>query len=51
LIIVAVNKQGTDIAPLLSNADKTSVTQTTAGDLDAEIDKELAEAQASKADS
>jgi uncharacterized membrane protein len=51
LIIVAVNKQGTDITPLLSNADKTSVTQTTAGDLDAEIDKELAEAQASKVDS
>jgi uncharacterized membrane protein len=51
LIIVAVNKQGTDIEPLLSNAEKTSVTQTTAGDLDAEIDKELAEAQASKGDS
>lgn len=48
LIIVAVNKQGTDIEPLLPNAEKTSVTQTTAGNLDAEIDKELAEAESSK---
>ena len=46
LIIVAVNKKGTDITPLLRNAEKTSVTQTTAGNLDAEIDKELAEAKA-----
>ena len=46
LIIVAVNKQGTDIEPLLRNAEKTSVTQTTAGNLQAEIDKELAEAKA-----
>jgi uncharacterized membrane protein len=44
LIIVAVNKQGTDIEPLLPNAEKTSVTQTTAGNLQDEIDKELAEA-------
>lgn len=46
LIVVAVNKQGTDIEPLLRNAGKTSVTQTTAGNLQAEIDKELAEAKA-----
>jgi uncharacterized membrane protein len=51
LIIVAVNKQGTDITPLLSHAEKTSVTQTTAGNLEAEIDKELAEARAGKVES
>jgi hypothetical protein len=36
---------------LLRNAEKTSVTQTTAGNLDAEIDKELAEAQANPGES
>jgi hypothetical protein len=51
LIIVAVNKQGTDITPLLQNAEKTSVMQTDAGNLRAEIDKELAEAEAGKAQS
>jgi uncharacterized membrane protein len=50
LIIVAVNKQGTDITPLLPNAVKTSVMQTDAGNLQAEIDKELAEAEASNSD-
>ena len=51
LIITAVNKQGTDITPLLRNAEKTSVMQTDAGDLQAEIDKELADAEAGKAQS
>jgi uncharacterized membrane protein len=51
LIIVAVNKQGTDVESLLPNAEKTSVTQTTAGNLQAEIDKELAEAEAGSPDS
>ena len=51
LIIVAVNKQGTDIKPLLPNAEAVSVTQTDAGDLQAEIDKELAEAKSGKAES
>ena len=51
LIIVAVNKQGTDITPLLQNAEKTSVMQTDAGNLQAEMDKELAEAEAGKAQS
>ena len=51
LIIVAVNKQGTDIAPLLQNAEKTSVMQTVAGNLQAEIDKELAQAEANKTQS
>lgn len=50
LIVVAVNKQGTEIDPLLPNAEKTSVTQTTAGNLQAEIDKELAEAESGKAE-
>jgi hypothetical protein len=40
-----VNKQGTDIEPLLKNAEKTFVTNTTWGDLDAEIEKEIAAAQ------
>ena len=50
LIIVAVNKQGTDIAPLLALADKTSVMETVAGDLQADMDKELAEAKAPEAE-
>ncbi len=51
LIIVAVNKQGTDIEPLLPNAEKTSVIQTDAGNLQAEIDQELANAQGGGASS
>ena len=45
LIVVAVNKVGTDIEPLLSGAEKTVVVQTVWGDLDAEIEKEIAKAQ------
>jgi len=45
LIVVAVNKVGTDVEPLLAGADKTVVVQTTWGDLDAEIDNEIAKAQ------
>ena len=45
LIVVAVNKVGTDIEPLLAGAEKTKVVQTTWGDLDAEIDSEIAKAQ------
>jgi hypothetical protein len=48
LIVVAVNKKGTDVTPLLRNAEKISVSQTTAGGLQAEIDKELAEAETSQ---
>ncbi len=51
LIIVAVNKQDTDITALLKNAEKTSVIQTDAGNLQAEIDRELAEAEAAKPES
>jgi uncharacterized membrane protein len=49
LIIVAVNKQGTDITPLLPLAEKTSVMETVAGNLQAELDKELAQAKAREA--
>jgi uncharacterized membrane protein len=45
LIVVAVNKVGTDIEPLLAGAQKTKVVQTTWGDLDAEIDNEIAKSQ------
>ena len=46
LVIVAVNRQGTDITPLLSNAEETAVFETVAGDLQAVIDEELAQAKA-----
>ena len=45
LIVVAVNKVGADIEPLLAGADKTKVVQTTWGDLDAELENEIAKAQ------
>jgi uncharacterized membrane protein len=45
LIVVAVNKVGTDIEPLLSGAEKTVVVQTVWGDLDAEMENEIAKAQ------
>ena len=49
--MVAVNKVGTDIEPLLAGAEKTVVVQTTWGDLDAEIDKEIAKARESSSGS
>ena len=49
LIVVAVNKVGTDIEPLLAGAEKTMVVQTTWGDLDAEIENEIAKAQEERA--
>ncbi len=45
LIVVAVNKVGADIQPLLSGAEKSVVVQTTWGDLDAELENEIAKAQ------
>ena len=51
LVIVAVNNSGADIQPLLKNADKTVVTNTTWGDLDAEIDEEIANAKKNAASS
>jgi len=44
LLIVAVNKKGTDIKPLLGGAEKVQVTETTWGNLDAELDAEIAAA-------
>jgi uncharacterized membrane protein len=46
LIVVAVNKRGTDISPFLQLAEKTTVIETVAGDLQADIDKELEKAKA-----
>jgi uncharacterized membrane protein len=51
LIVVAVNQLGTDIEPLLVNADKTVVSNTTWGDLDSEIDTEIAKAQTNTSNS
>ncbi len=46
LVIVAVNHSGTDLAPFLGYADQKIVIDTVAGDLDAQIEKELARANA-----
>ena len=46
LLIVAVNHKGTDIAPLLENAEKKKVVETKAGDLDAAFADGLKKAQA-----
>ena len=45
LIVVAVNKLGADIEPLLANAEKSVVVNTTWGDLDEAIEKEIADAE------
>jgi uncharacterized membrane protein len=47
LLIVAVNHKGTDIAPLLEKAEKKTVIETTAGDLDAAFESGLQKAHAS----
>jgi len=47
LIVVAVNRKGSDIEPLLARAEKKVVINTVAGDLDAQMDKELAKAKTS----
>ena len=49
LVIVAVNKHDTDITPLLSNAEKSTVIETTAGNLQADLDKELSDAKGAPA--
>lgn len=41
LVVVAVNKKGSDIRPLLSHAEKSTIAETEAGDLDSALDKEL----------
>ena len=47
--MIAVNKHGTDITPLLSNAEKSTVIETTAGNLQADLDKELSDAKVAPA--
>jgi len=47
LLIIAVNHKGTDIAPLLENAEKKTVIETKAGDLDAAFEDGVKKAQAS----
>jgi uncharacterized membrane protein len=44
LIVVAVNRYGEDVEAMLKHAEKTVVTNTTWGDLDAEIEKAIANA-------
>jgi hypothetical protein len=46
LVVVAVNRQGSEVEPLLVNAEKLIVFETVAGDLDAVMEKELAKAKA-----
>ena len=45
-MIVAVNHYGTDLSAFLGYADQKIVIDTVAGDLDAQIEKELARAKA-----
>jgi uncharacterized membrane protein len=49
LVIVAVNQKGTDIKPLLSDAQNVKVVETRAGDIDTEFAKALKEDQAAAA--
>jgi hypothetical protein len=49
LIVVAVNRKSTDVKPLLSNAEASTIVETEAGQLDAELDKELRDAKTAKA--
>ena len=46
LVVVAVNRKGNEVEPLLVNAEKLVVVETVAGDLDAVMEKELAKANA-----
>jgi uncharacterized membrane protein len=48
LLIIAVNHKGTDITPLLENAEKKTVIETQAGDLDAAFEDGVKKAQASR---
>ena len=47
LLVVAVNRKAVDIKPLLNGAEKVTVVETTAGDIDAQFEKAVAEAKAS----
>jgi hypothetical protein len=42
----AVDRRGSEVEPLLVNAEKLVVVETAAGDLDAVVEKELAKANA-----
>ena len=46
LVVVAVNRRGTEVERLLVNVEKLVVVETVAGDLDAVTEKELAKANA-----
>jgi hypothetical protein len=46
LLIVAVNKQGSDIEPLLRNATKTVIDDTTKADLESVYDEAIVQATA-----
>jgi uncharacterized membrane protein len=48
LLIIAVNHKGTDITPLLENAEKKTVIETQAGDLDAAFEDGVKKAEASR---
>ena len=49
IVVVAVNKKKTDIAPLLKDAEKSVVVETVAGDIDSEFEKAVKEAQSAHA--
>jgi hypothetical protein len=44
LVVVAVDKQGSDIEPMLRHAAKTAIDDTTKGDLDGLFDDAIAQA-------
>jgi hypothetical protein len=46
LVVVAVNREGSAVEPLLVNAEKLILVETVVGDLDAVMEKELAKAKA-----
>jgi uncharacterized membrane protein len=45
LLVIAVNRKGSDITPLLANAENSVVVETVAGDLDAAFEGALAKAE------
>jgi hypothetical protein len=48
VVVVAVNHKESDIKPLLSGSEKSVVIETRAGDIDAEFEKAVKEAEAAK---
>jgi uncharacterized membrane protein len=49
LLVVAVNHRRADVTRLFSRAERSKIIETTAGDLDAEFDKAVKQAQSAKA--